>query len=131
MNMDEKIVEPLKKVTLSVTPGNAPDGSGPAGPTQKVEFIFGVGPRGLAPFEYELAGMKPGDKLTIPVVREKAGEVFCYLQPLFCGMTAHHECLYLNIGITDVTDAQHREVIRALAGAAACGSDCGCGCGGH
>lgn len=131
MGIDGKTVELLKKVTLKVTPLSASDGAGVAGSARDVEFIFGVGPQGLSPFEYELAGRQPGDTVHISVLPGKAGEIFCHMQPWFCGMAAHQDGLHLGVTIVDVSDAEHREVVRALANSAACGSDCGCGCGGH
>jgi hypothetical protein len=131
MSINKKVVESLKKVTLAVTPLIASDASESAGPAQNVEFIFGVGPQGLSPFEYELAGRQPGDTIRVTVPPGKTGEVFCHMQSLFCGMAPNQDSLCLEVSIVDVSDAQQRDVVRALAGAAACGSDCDCGCGGH
>lgn len=131
MSINKKIVESLKKVTLAVTPLIASDASASAGPARNVEFIFGVGPQGLSPFEYELAGRQPGDTVRVTVPPGKTGEVFCHMQPLFCGMAVHQDSLCLDVSIVDVSDAHQREVVRALANSAACGSNCGCGCGVH
>ncbi len=131
MKNNEKIVEPLKKVILSITPESSPDGSQPPGPARTMNFIFGAGSRGLAPFEYELAGMRIGDTKNIAVEQGKAVDLFDHLYSLFCAAAAPHTASFLRVEIIDIVDADQRELIRAMAGSASCGDDCNCGCGGH
>jgi hypothetical protein len=131
MKKNEKIVEPLKRVILSITSGSAPDGSDPPGPARTMDFVFGTGSRGLAPFEYELAGMRIGDAKNIAVEHKKAVELFDHLYSLFCAAAPPHSASSLRVEIVDIVDADERELIRAMAGSASCGNDCNCGCGGH
>lgn len=98
------------------------NGQGPA----IQEFVFGVGPFGLTPFETLLADKTEGD--TIVMDGALLGRA------PFCDSGS---CLSFNniadqrvqVQVQSVGTATNREVVKALAQGSGCGSGCDCGCG--
>ena len=115
-------IEPLMKVTV------AWDDSSQSG--RGVEFVVGIGPGGLAPFEHLLSGRTAGDEVRFTLASaEEAGRFFGHLAPAFGHVfKAGVACV---VRIDAVGRPDPREVVRALAETTGHGPcDCGCGCGG-
>ena len=105
-----------KKITLDMAWG---EGSAP------FDFIFGVGTGGLSPFELHLAGKEPGYEHEFHLKRK---ELQCFFQHLLPPLFLHEvpESFTLKVRVVHVSEADQREVIKAMAEASSCGSHC-CG----
>jgi hypothetical protein len=114
---DEKIGY-LKKVNLEM------EWDGERGP---FDFVFGIGVDGLSPFEIDLEGKGAGYESAYHLTRAELNGLFQHLlPPLFlCDIP---EAFTLKIRVVGIGQADQREVIKAMAEASSCGSDC---CGGH
>ena len=130
-------VDYLKKVDLRIEAG-AEAGSWDLTPEpQALTLICGAASAGLCPFEYELMGKNPGERVELTIAASRLTETMAHLLlPLrkVLGGVVMPPLLALGITIEAVTDPNPREVIRAMAEATnqeGCGGDCDCGCGGH
>ena len=126
------VIDNLKKITLSVTVGASPQTSDIIDHPESFKFIFGLGVDGLTPFEYALSGKSIGDEVRLQMKTEELNRIFRHITPPFVNKLVNRGELFLTAKITAVETADGREVIRAMAEMAECGSacDCGCGCGG-
>lgn len=124
-------VEPMKKICLRYTAGTSEGADDLVSPAEAFEFVYGIAPDGLTPFEYALADKYPGDRIQYRVERERIIETFGHLLSNMGKIPAHQDRFYLNIEVADIQETNQREMIQAMAAATACGGDCGCGCGGH
>lgn len=123
MNKSMEKIDHLKKVTLALECS-----AGLKGAPEKqfpLMFIYGVGPDGLSPFEYALAGKGEGDDFFIRVEKQDIPNYFEHLARAFtdCGKD---DVFYLRGSVVKVTAADQREVIVAMAELADCGDHC-CG----
>ena len=92
------------------------------------EFIFGIGPGGMCPFEYELAHKAVGEDLAIQVKREASGALFEHLHPPVMDLFEEYDTVYLKIKILKIEQPENVEIIKALSALASHHHDCGCGC---
>ena len=91
------------------------------------EFIFGLGKEGLTPFEYELAGKREGDEVTLRLDQGDSHKTFEHLcQPFHHHLSEQPGSFYLKTQVVKVAQAENREVIKAMAGIGSCGDHC-CG----
>jgi len=127
------IVEALKRVTLEITAGTGPDIMDLVSIPQTVEFVFGIGSRGLTEFEYALAGKQAGDKGTITFEGHNQWEIFGHILPCEVQSRLAAGKGYVQYRIIGVADTTPAEVVRSMAAAVGggCGDGCGCGCEGH
>lgn len=89
------------------------------------EFIFGIGTEGLSPFEFDLSDKGLGYEREFPLTREALGGFFRHLlPPLF--LYDISEAFTLKVRVAAITQPDQRELIRAMAEASSCGSNC-CG----
>lgn len=130
-------VDFLKKVQLRIEAGADAGERGLTAAPQPLTLICGAASAGLCPFEYELIGKSPGDRLelTLPASRlpETMAHLLLPLREVLEGAPLP-PVLALGVTVEAVTDPTPREVIRAMAEAAnqeGCGADGNCGCGGH
>jgi hypothetical protein len=122
-------VEALKRVSLLLTAGTTAGGTDLLSPPQPIEFIYGIGSRGLTGFEYELAGKRAGDEGAITFNEHNRPEIFGHILPceIQSRLTAGQG--YVQYRITDIAETTPTEVVRFMAAAVGgCGSGCGCGC---
>lgn len=122
-------IEPLTKVGLLVSAGKRPAGSELMEP-ESVGFIFGIGKTGLTPLERKIEGKTAGESLSIEIHRSYIPEFFGHIFPFPLRLKIPLNPFYLNLKIASVSQADAREVVRAMAETASCGG-CDCGCGGH
>lgn len=127
-------VENLKKIFLSFKAGTTshtmdlhPDPPG-------FDFIFGIAPGGMAPFEYELVGKSRGEIISIRLKKQDYRKFFEHLQPPLWSLFDDHAELFLQATIVGVAPVDNREIITAMTdivkhGDCGCDGDCGCGCG--
>lgn len=120
-------VEPLKRIRAEAEAG--PPGAAGRSRRAELDFIVGVGSGGFIPLEGLLLGRRPGERVSF---RLRAGEIdrFCgHLGLLLAPMIEGLEEAEVEIRLQAVETPAPREILRAMAEAAACGPACGCGCG--
>jgi hypothetical protein len=119
-------VDNLRMVTVSIEAGKTA-GTMDLTPTpEKCEFVFGVGSQGLTPLEFELAGKNVGEEVLIQIEGDGLWDIFQHVPtPSFLLAQPPNGC-WLKLRIVGVREADQREIIKALADLAACGSQC-CG----
>ena len=124
-------VESLTKVTLGLEAGTTADDMNLSLPASEFEFIFGIGPGGMCPFEYQLVNKAASAKISMPLEKEATQRMFEHLNLPIMRLFEKHDLLYLKIQILKIEQPDSREVVKALAGIASHdhGCDCGCGCG--
>jgi len=120
-------VENLMKVSLHIETNDAPVKEGKP---VSFEFIFGVGPEGITPFEKALFGKRIGETLRLDLAPAEFYSTIGHLEVPLREQTGITEPAQIQITIVDIVRAQDREVVKAMASGGSCG-DCGCGCGGH
>jgi hypothetical protein len=130
MDHNLQAVGPLKKISLALSFGRS-ESSIDSSKSQFMEFIFGVGVGGLTHFEYALAGKHPRDEVIFMFNKNDRHHQFAHLYNCLPGFQVDTDMVFLKAAIENVTEPTHREIVRALAEAASCGSECGCGCGSH
>jgi hypothetical protein len=113
---DKEAIGYLNRVTLDMEwdGGEAP-----------FELIFGIGSKGLSPFEMELSGKGLGYEVEFNLTREKLGGLFQHLLPPVC-FDHIPEVFTLKVRVVRIAQADQREIIKAMAEASSCGSHC-CG----
>ena len=124
-------VDNLKKITISVQAGTSQNTMDLTPKFPEIEFIFGLGPAGMTPFEYELANRSEGQHTLLHLKKKDFYSFFEHLNPPLTDLFDGREDVYLKVHIDAVKPAQNREVIKAMADMAAhggAGCDCGCGC---
>ncbi len=123
-------VENLTKVTLRLQAGTTADSMDLIPSDSEFEFIFGIGPGGMCPFEYQLANKDAGEEIEIEVKKEELSSLFEHLHPPMMNLFEKQDALHLNIKILKIEQPENTEVIKALSEAASHhhGCDCGCGC---
>jgi hypothetical protein len=124
-------VENLKKITLSMAAGTSPDDMNLTPAPFSFEFIFGVGQQGLTPFEYALADKTEGDEIVLDINPNEIEQVFEHLAlPIRCRLKETQR-FFLKACIENISPADSRAIVKAMAGTAECGEGCDCGCGSH
>jgi hypothetical protein len=126
MNELQQTIGPLKKISLLLEVGTGPDQTDLTAEPIPFEFIFGAGSQGFSPFEFELAGKKEGDSLSLRIRREELSGLFQHLLFPFLAIPESTSVFFLKVKIVKVSEAEPKEVIKAMAEAAACGDHC-CG----
>jgi hypothetical protein len=128
-------IDNLKKISLSVEAGSAPEDMNLTPQPIACEFIFGIGPSGMSPFEYQLVGKKTGDSLLLPLAKTDSPHFFEHIILPIEHLFDNRDAVYLKLKVVRVAVADSREVVKAMAEMAhlsegGCGGGCGCGCGG-
>lgn len=120
-------IENLMKVTTTV---ECDDNAAETPRARPFEFIYGVGPAGITPFEKALFGKGIGDRLQFDLALADACASMGHLEQPLREQTGIAAPVSLRVTITGIARAADREVVKAMAAGGSCG-DCGCGCGGH
>ena len=123
-------IENLTKVTLRLQAGSTEDDMNLSLSVPEFEFIFGIGPNGMCPFEYQLINKATGEEISMQLKKEQTHQMFEHLDLPVKGLFEKHDLLYLKIQILKIEQPDSREVVKALADIASHdhGCDCGCGC---
>jgi hypothetical protein len=117
-------VENLRMVTVSVEAGATAETMDLTSTPQEWEFVFGIGSGGLTPLEFELAGKGIGEEALVHVRREDLADTFRHVPvPSFFSTWPLEGC-WLKLRVVGVREADQREIIKALAEMAGCGSQC-------
>ncbi|MBC2712461.1 MAG: hypothetical protein HGJ94_16195 [Desulfosarcina sp.] len=122
-----RAIENLMKVSLNIQTGNASADDDTSTP---FEFIYGVGPTGITPFEKALFGKGVGDRIKFDIAPTAYCETVGHLELPLREQSGIMAPVSIEVTITGIVRAQDREVVKAMAAGGSC-SDCGCGCGGH
>ena len=124
-------VENLKKITLSIQSGVSQDMVDCTATYPGFEFIFGLGPEGMTPFEYELLDKSEGEEVLIHLKKENFSGFFEHLKPPLRDLFDKKDDVFLKVNIVSVAPAENREIVKSMAAIAShgeSGCDCGCGC---
>ena len=124
-------VENLKKITLSIQAGTSQDTMDGAVTYHRFEFIFGLGPEGMTPFEYELVEKSEGEEVLIHLKKDDFSRFFEHLNPPLMELFDKNDELFLKVNIVSVASADNKEIVKSMAAMAAYregGGSCGCGC---
>jgi hypothetical protein len=119
-------IGPLKKVVFLLEAGRESDlldfTSGPI----RCAMIYGLGLSGLSPLESALSGKQEGDVCILRLRRNDLSDFFQHISipPLEIPETV--ESFTLKVTVAEVSLPDPREVIKAMADMANCGSHC-CG----
>ena len=122
-------VENLKKISLKLEAGTSAQNMDLSLDKTDFEFIFGIGPSGITAFEYELVDKTEGQEVIMELKKENLAVFFEHLRPPIIHLEDNVNTLFLKIKIQTITDAEQREVVKALADVTAHGHGCDCGCG--
>jgi hypothetical protein len=122
--LETEKIDALKKITLSVEAGTAPDSMDLTLESSHFEFIYGLGIAGLTPFEIQLADKTVGEEIRLHINREEIPQVFQHLVLFPLTLPEHVDSFYLTLKIESVIQADQREVIKALAEIANCEDHC-------
>ena len=123
-------VDNLKKITLSFQAGTSREAMNLTPEHPEFSFIFGLAPEGMTPFEFELAEKVKGDQVMIHLKKDSYNRFFEHLNPPVWDLFDDRDEIYLNIKILEISAAENREIVKAMAEMTAHGGcDCGCGCG--
>jgi hypothetical protein len=123
MTTDTLTIENLMKVSLTLKSGD-PASAAP------FEFIYGVGPEGITPFEKALFGKGVGDEVRFDISAADYCQTMGHLELPLLKQTGILQPVSLQVTIEAITTPTDQEVVKAMAAGGSC-SDCGCGCGGH
>jgi hypothetical protein len=126
MNEERQAIGPLKKISLLLEAGTEPDKTDLTEGPMEFEFIFGAGSQGLCPFEFQLAHKKEGDSLSLRVRGEEVADLFQHLLISSLAVPESAGTIYFKVKIVRVSEADPKEVIKAMAEAGSCGDHC-CG----
>ena len=122
-------VENLKKVFLSLEAGTTAERMDLIPTALKYEFIFGIGPAGMCPLEYELIHKNEGDIVMLHLNREESHQFSGHLLLPIPDLFEENASFFLKVKIVKVQPADSKEVVKALAETTSHAGGCGCGCG--
>ncbi len=124
-------VDNLKKVTLFLESGTAPDRMDLTSDPVKYEFIFGTGSAGITPFEYKIINRSVADEVVICLQQREVLSEFEHIASFINENIETRNSFYLKVRIGSIAVAENGEIIRALAENVMHGDTCSCGCGNH
>jgi hypothetical protein len=119
-------VGPLKKITLILEAGTQTESMDLTREPVSYNFIYGIGINGLSPFEFALADKKVGDILNLHLRGEEMPTFFQHLSIPQLAVLDGVSAFFLRVRVVEVSEPDQREIIKAMAEAAACGDSC-CG----
>ena len=122
-------VENLKKISLRLEAGTSPQNMDLDLENPEFEFIFGIGPGGMSPFEYELVDKIEGQEVLLQIKTEMSPVFFEHLDLPINSLFKERNELFLKVKIQKIFSPDHREVVKAMADMTSHGHGCGCGCG--
>ncbi|THB79115.1 MAG: hypothetical protein D6B25_02450 [Desulfobulbaceae bacterium] len=123
----------LKKVDLALKVGSSSQSYNFTPDALSFEFIFGIDPAGITPFERYLADLQEGEQTTFRVDGAALHSFFGnQVSPLrqIVGLHLVPPELYFQVQLIGCRDTEPREVVQAMArtGGHGCGGGCDCGC---
>jgi hypothetical protein len=119
-------VELFKKITLILEAGMQAEAMDFTREPVSYNFIYGIGNKGLSPFEFALADKKAGDILNLHLRAEEMPSFFQHLVIPQLALPDGTSAFYLKVRVVEVSEPDQREIIKAMADAVECGDSC-CG----
>jgi hypothetical protein len=119
-------VQPLKKVTLSVNVSTQAEGNNPDQDSQTFQLIFGLGTEGLTPFEFLLSKQMQGDIFSLKLHPNDICHTFKHITLPHFDIPNSAESIFFTFQMIKIEEADHREVIKAMAELNSCGGSCEC-----
>ena len=107
--METEKIDLLKKITLSVEAGTAPDSRDLNTQSSQIEFIYGLGVSGLTHSELQLADRTVGEEIQFLINREEIPQVFQHLLLLPLNLPDDLDSFHLRLKIMKVIPADQRE----------------------
>ena len=125
-----KKVENLKKVTLRIEAGKSAKQMDLTPQALEYEFIFGIGPSGMCPFEYQLVNKNEGESVLLHLKKEEIHLFFEHLRLPVLDLFEENNSFYLKAKVAKIEQPDGKEMVRALAEMTSHSADgsCGCGC---
>lgn len=120
-------VENLKKITLTYQAGTSREAMDLTPKYPEFNFIFGLAPEGMTPFEYELVEKVEGDDVLLHLKKDGLNRFFEHLNPPIRDLFDDRDEIYLNVKILEISAAENREIVKAMADMTAHGGG-GCDC---
>jgi hypothetical protein len=120
---DEKVGQ-LKKISLRLEAGTNPDIMDLTPEPVSYDFIYGTGIRGLSPFEFALADKRVGDIFNLHLRGEEIPRFFQHLFVPQLTTLGGVGAFCIRVRVVEVSEPDQREIIKAMAEAAACGDSC-------
>ena len=121
-------IENLNKVTLSLEAGTSSDHMNITPRPTEFEFVYGLGTFGLTPFEFTLADKICGDEILVQLRQEDLQRYFEHINLPIFRYTKDHNSFYLKARIVNISQADSKELLKAMARIANCDDSC---CGHH
>ncbi len=117
-----KRVESLKKVNILIEIADNREFREPIF-KKDVEFVFGIGSKGLSPFEYMISGRAEGEEIIESIESWKLHSLF---DPpyIFFDTPKTKDMFFLRAKVKGISTPSQREVISALAEASRCKGCC-------
>jgi hypothetical protein len=119
-------VQPLKKVTLSVNASTQAEVNDPDQDSQTFQLIFGLGTEGLTQFEFLLSKQMQGDIFSLKLHPNDICQTFKHITLPHFDIPKSAESIFFKFQMIKVEEAEHREVIKAMAELNSCGGSCEC-----
>ena len=92
-------VENLKKITLKLEAGTSPQIMDLDLDNSEFEFIFGLGPEGMSPFEYKLVDKTAGQEFLLELKNESLPVFFEHLHLPITNLVNERDELFLKVKI--------------------------------
>jgi hypothetical protein len=119
-------VQPLKKITLSVNASTQAEGNNSDNDSQTFQFIFGLGTDGLTPFEFLLSKQMQNHIFSLKLHPDDICQTFKHINVPHFDIPESAESIFFTFQMIKVEEADHREVIKAMAELSSCGGSCEC-----
>lgn len=133
MGDNKTVVDYLKKVTFELEAGSSQADLHLTNDPLQVTFVFGIATDGITAFEKAFFSGVVGDEQTFEIQKDNACDILGHLRIPLLGQLTVSPPFILKARITDIVQAENREVIQAMSASisdCSCdGGDCGCGCG--
>jgi hypothetical protein len=126
MGDKDKRIHHLDTVAVSLEAGRTSGHMDLTDGPQAFAFIFGIGPGGLTPFEYQLADRPIGESVTIRVDQLKLAEFFEHIRAPLPRIPDGIETISIRVRVEGAVPADQKDVVKQMAALTGCGDHC-CG----
>ena len=127
VNQDADKVDALKRITLTVQAGSSDTTYDLIPEPATIEFIFGICPEGLSPFEFTLSGKSSGEHVQLAVPADQIHSTFHHIPLPFFNTEKGLSKVFFKATVVAIDFPSPKEVVKALAQLANCGGgDCSC-----
>jgi hypothetical protein len=117
-------VGPLKKIVLVLEAGEEVGRLTFTPVPIRFALIYGLGVSGLCPLELALEGKREGDQFVLRLGKNDLPDFFQHISIPPPGIPEAAGAFTMRITVAEVSTPEQREVVRAMADMANCGSHC-------